>query len=408
MNMNMMKMTKNYRWLAGALLLLLCAILLYSVGSPGAGAQSVAPGPDEPHCFPETGQCLSGAVRTHWEKNGGLSVFGLPISEVRTETLGDWTGPVQWFERNRLEDHGEQGVMSGRLGVYLLQLQGRSWSGFPQVDHAPPGCVYAEITRHSLCDPFLTHWQEQGGIERFGHPVTEPFIETVNGWTGIVQYFERCRMELHAELPDRPVLLGHLGKEVLEVLTAPEEPPAASTDLPACLRQTIRPLRDAYQEVSFRAQLGCPTSVSSQAIRAAVLRMEQGTMLWLSQGDPYEGTSAVGGRVIFAIFHTPGGLTFERYLDDWDPTHDEYELAIGSPSGRYVPRGGFGKVWLNSYLRYDLGWALESEEQEGYATVQGFEGGVMVLFHDTGTVYVFGDPDEPSQVQVIRWEEEGG
>jgi hypothetical protein len=404
----MMHMMKHARCLAGVLVLSLCAILLFSIRLPGVGAQRVAPGPDEQRCFSETGHCISGAVRTYWEKNGGLAVFGLPISEVRTETLGDWTGPVQWFERDRMESHGDHGMMTGRLGVYLLQLQGRSWDTFPQVDHAPPGCVYAELTRHSLCDPFLSYWREHGGIERFGYPVTEPFIETVNGWTGIVQYFERRRMELHTELPDHPILLGHLGKEVLAALAAPQnvrESSAAAATLPACLDQTIRPLRVAYQETPFRDQLGCPTASASRSIKAAVLRMEHGTMLWLSRGDTYRGRGAVGGRVILAIPHTPDGMTFERYLDDWDPTRDPYDLDLDAPPDRYAPYGGFGKVWLRSSLRSDLGWALEEREEEGDATVQGFEGGMMVFFHKTGMVYVFGNPDEPSQVQLIRWEQ---
>ena len=33
-------------------------------------------------CFPETGFCVSGSILTYWERNGGLPVFGYPISEV--------------------------------------------------------------------------------------------------------------------------------------------------------------------------------------------------------------------------------------------------------------------------------------------------------------------------------------
>jgi hypothetical protein len=31
-------------------------------------------------CFPETGICIGGRIRVYWEQNGGLPVFGFPIS----------------------------------------------------------------------------------------------------------------------------------------------------------------------------------------------------------------------------------------------------------------------------------------------------------------------------------------
>ncbi|HET9223216.1 MAG TPA: hypothetical protein VFO07_11970, partial [Roseiflexaceae bacterium] len=37
-------------------------------------------------CFPQTGQCISGRIRTFWEENGGLPVFGYPITPQRAET----------------------------------------------------------------------------------------------------------------------------------------------------------------------------------------------------------------------------------------------------------------------------------------------------------------------------------
>jgi hypothetical protein len=75
--------------------------------------------------FAETGFCISGAIRIYWERNGGLPVFGYPIGEQRNETIEQWSGPVQWFERDRLEDHANQGlgVLAGRLGAGLLDLR---------------------------------------------------------------------------------------------------------------------------------------------------------------------------------------------------------------------------------------------------------------------------------------------
>jgi hypothetical protein len=59
--------------------------------------------------FVETGHTLRGGFRTYWYNNGGLPVFGFPISEriqERSNTDGK-TYLVQYFERNRMEWHPE-------------------------------------------------------------------------------------------------------------------------------------------------------------------------------------------------------------------------------------------------------------------------------------------------------------
>ncbi|HET9496516.1 MAG TPA: copper resistance protein NlpE N-terminal domain-containing protein [Chloroflexia bacterium] len=74
--------------------------------------------------FPETGHTLAPPLRAYWEANGGLPVFGYPLSEAfqeRSATDGN-TYLVQYFERNRLEYHPENRgtpseVLLGLLGV---------------------------------------------------------------------------------------------------------------------------------------------------------------------------------------------------------------------------------------------------------------------------------------------------
>src|SRR5262249_43386956 len=151
------------------------------------------------------------------ERNGGLAIFGYPISDLATETVeGTWTGPVQWFERDRLEDHGAEGVLAGRLGARYLELTNSPWQWFPQGQQArQEGWQVFTQTGHSLCEPYLSYWRNNGGLERFGYPVTQPIYETVEGKKFQVQYFERRRMEIHPELPGSPILLGLLGRAVL-------------------------------------------------------------------------------------------------------------------------------------------------------------------------------------------------
>ena len=101
-----------------------------------------------PRCFEEPGYCISGPIRASWEQNGGLSVFGFPITPQRIETVEGRTLEVQWFERDRLEIQADGIVTAGRLGVRYLELTGRPWETLPQVDSAPPDCNYFECDQH--------------------------------------------------------------------------------------------------------------------------------------------------------------------------------------------------------------------------------------------------------------------
>jgi hypothetical protein len=77
----------------------------------------------ESHFFNETGHNLANAFFTFWLNNGGLAVFGYPISEeiVETSSTDGKTYTVQYFERNRFEWHPEHpptsNVQLGLLGM---------------------------------------------------------------------------------------------------------------------------------------------------------------------------------------------------------------------------------------------------------------------------------------------------
>ena len=83
-------------------------------------------GPPAAGCrfFPETGHSLCPPFRAFWERNGGLPVFGYPISEPGPEQVeGGRTLTVQYFERSRFEEHPDlpaaSRVQLGRLGAEL-------------------------------------------------------------------------------------------------------------------------------------------------------------------------------------------------------------------------------------------------------------------------------------------------
>jgi len=73
--------------------------------------------------FTETNHNLANAFLTYWQRNGGLAVFGYPISEefVETNEADGRQYTVQYFERNRFEWHPEKqppfNIQLGLLGV---------------------------------------------------------------------------------------------------------------------------------------------------------------------------------------------------------------------------------------------------------------------------------------------------
>jgi hypothetical protein len=366
--------------------LVLLALLL---GAAPAGAASAQP---DQRCFAETGQCIGGPIRAYWERNGGLPIFGYPVSPQQIETVEGQSLPVQWFERDRLEDHGPAGVMAGRLGARYLELTERPWQFFERAAGTPAGCRFFEPTGHTLCEPFLSYWLQGGGLERFGYPITQPTYEQIESRPYQVQYFERRRMEIHPELPGRPVLLGLLGSEV----RATPEPLMAYPDclgtLPERMRQTIAGLRLA-------TPIGCPAGPAWTELPASTQQFERGSMIWLSERKNVLQWSYP--PTILAL--SEPGPQVASYGDTWQAGQDPDTPAATPPrAGLYAPWRGFGKLWAeHPEVRDAIGWATEPKAQGHTVDTQLFSGGLLVRFNDTGLAYLFGNRNSPGPVLVI-------
>lgn len=210
-----------------------------------SGSLSVFAQTDE-RCFPETGFCIAGRIREFWEQNGGLPVFGFPITPQREELIEGQSLQVQWFQRNRLELHPENArpydVLLGRLGADLLTLQGRDPFLFPKSE-SQAGCRFFPETGHNVCGDILSAWRANGleidgnsgkteaeNLALFGLPLSDPITETLgDGKQYTVQWFERARFELHPEnAPPYNVLLGLLGSEVAAASSQPKPLPPPS------------------------------------------------------------------------------------------------------------------------------------------------------------------------------------
>lgn len=163
--------------------------------------------------FPQTGYTVQGSFLDYWKKHGGLFTFGYPIT-AKFEEDGY---QVQYFERTRFEYHPEN---IGTQYEVLLGLLGKELGAdhdFEPVQTGEGGVYFPQV-HHTIRGGFLTYWNQQGGLSRFGLPISEEFdqLNQSDRHTYRVQYFERALFEYHPENnePYR-VLLGHLGTQML-------------------------------------------------------------------------------------------------------------------------------------------------------------------------------------------------
>ncbi|MFO7170499.1 MAG: L,D-transpeptidase [Chloroflexota bacterium] len=131
-----------------------------------------------------------------WRRNGGLLVFGYPLSG---EIVEDGR-IVQYFERARFEYHPENLGTENQVMLSLLGTELYGDRSFP--DGQPTdGRIYFPETGNTLGGKFLQFWQKRGGLKVFGYPISEPFEEVsqIDGQVRVVQYFERAKFEYFPE-----------------------------------------------------------------------------------------------------------------------------------------------------------------------------------------------------------------
>jgi hypothetical protein len=184
--------------------------------------------------FEETGLNVSGPFLQFFDAHGGAGLFGYPLTRAYEEE-GRW---VQVFQRAKMELH-EEGP--GNSYVTLAPLGEALWereAPIPPSEIPAPGHMgkqYFAETGHTVCFSFLDFHRSHGGVDIFGYPITEWFVEP-NG--RIVQYFQHVKMEWHPENPSgKRVQLGMLGMIYVEqhvdpLYTQPESPAIAARTPP--------------------------------------------------------------------------------------------------------------------------------------------------------------------------------
>jgi hypothetical protein len=177
----------------------------------GGGANVSAGG--SPVCSPPgRPQQISARFLPYYDQYGGLETFGRPISP---ELLINGR-PSQWFERALLELWADQAppydIQANLIGVLFTRgIQFPKQTAFV----SQPGVRYFAETGHGVREPFLSFWEQRGGLMIFGYPIGDEVQERLPGdapnQVHTVQYFERARLELHSDQTTSEVRIGLLG-----------------------------------------------------------------------------------------------------------------------------------------------------------------------------------------------------
>lgn len=128
--------------------------------------------------FPETGHNVCGAFLAAWRASGleldgrpgkseveNLALFGLPLSDERTETIAGKPYTVQWFERARFEFHPQNrppynvlfGLLGNEVRSPLRDVFAQVGAGEDFVFVNPPGAFQAQFTGDDACRRSARH-----------------------------------------------------------------------------------------------------------------------------------------------------------------------------------------------------------------------------------------------------------
>lgn len=275
--------------------------------------------------------------------------------------------------------------MAGRLGAQILEAQKRPWQVLLKSDTTPAGCRFFPETQHTLCEPFLSYWNKNGGLARFGYPISPVLTEQVgNGnWYGPVQYFERRRMEHHVENRGTAaeILLGLLGQTIRDVIA-----------LNSCSARLYEPWSLAFTHISFRRSLGCPLPILRTA-PTSIQWYQGGMMIWVDLGAQGRKVYVASNQeVLFSeeAVRISATATCRVFDDTWDASQPAAS-GLTPPTGYYAPQRSFGKIWReHPDIQAQMGWA-QSPERPGSTDYQAWSnGGAMVSlsqFNDSARGY---------------------
>jgi hypothetical protein len=119
----------------------------------------------------------------------------------------------------------------------------------PSAVSAEAGGRYYAETGHTLAPEFVDYFDEHGGLEILGYPITEAFVEPGSGW--LIQYTENARLELS------PATSGSAGSVRLSALgeaVGGWQPPLEADARPLGASQGCRFYRESGHSVCYAFQ----------------------------------------------------------------------------------------------------------------------------------------------------------
>ncbi len=189
--------------------------LLALIGLPGTTVAQSDWAPPRTVYIPETGQTIDGVFLDQWRAGGGVAAYGYPITQELTEN----DHVVQYYEYARFEyvpeDPDGNVVHLGNIGEELkpvtvfrtmpnisgsagslsyLANETRAWIPLSDAEAAQADSdarTYVPETQHTVQHGFKDFWENTGGADYLGNPISEEF----QGARGVrYQVFERGKL----------------------------------------------------------------------------------------------------------------------------------------------------------------------------------------------------------------------
>ena len=200
-----------------------------------------APNPGRRY-FEETEFWVSGEFLEYFDAHGGLGVFGYPISAPYNER----GILVQYFQNARMEWHAiNEDPYKVQLGLLGDELGLRQ----PPVDQPSlsAGRVYFPETGHTVTYMFLRFFRSHGGVDLFGYPISEMFVENQK----VVQYFQRLKLIWNPQTGR--ITVGNLGDIYVN---------AHRSTLPSSVLESLSYRHSGQGVLELRIAIGLSNSVA--------------------------------------------------------------------------------------------------------------------------------------------------
>ncbi|NTW02704.1 MAG: hypothetical protein HGA19_15725, partial [Oscillochloris sp.] len=304
--------------------------------------------PEEPRYFSETGYSIKGVFRRYWESQGGLTVFGYPISG-QAKAVNPADGKLyetQWFERHRMEYHPELAndpnyyILLGLLGQELAKT---SISASVTPSNLLQGnCRSVEGVQ--VCGRFRTYWDAFGlnfgpnetyrnSLALHGKPVSPVVTTQIEGKSYQVQWFERARFEWHGpgSVDTKPVGAVPGSFDVLFGLLGNAMRPknfTAETSLPYAEQLTMQRASNNRGSLNYNAAAPVQLQASAGTDMMLVPPLTPPSISpeeLIANPSRLSGVVIGGLRVVSALPDIPVGIYVVTLRDDGNALHLEGE-----------------------------------------------------------------------------------